>query len=502
MSLWLPNGDRILSIKNYEVKGMKKFLAILLSMFMVLGLAAGCSSNEDEPGGDGPGGDGPVVERDPNKPDINVWSFTNEIPDAIARYVEMNPDSQVANFNIIPTILTDWDGSFERTIEPALISGNNVPDIYAAEQAFVLKFTQGAFSSYAATYTDLGIENVESKIVEAELAQYAVDAGRRDGAVVGLRFQETGACLIYRRSIAIETWGTDDPEEIAKKTGPGWDKFMEAAAEIKEAGYAIVYGDEDVWQVARDGARQPWIVNNRLIIDPAREAYFHLAKQLYENDYMIGEGAWHEGWFAGMAGTTDPQVFAYIGPAWLINYQISEHASSEGATSFGDWAVTDSPIAWAWGGTWLMGHKDLIGDDASAKRAAVAEILEWITLDTTDDGFQFHFANGTLYQGSAKFPDEAKAFEDGTSAKDAVASQVVMRRSNGELNMTAGQNIFDFFLPAGANARSDHWHEWDREINGMFQEYCRLYYQGEMSFEDAMAAFKLEVHETFEVDID
>ncbi|MCL2020281.1 MAG: carbohydrate ABC transporter substrate-binding protein [Oscillospiraceae bacterium] len=487
---------------------MKKLLALILSALMIVGFAAGCTSSEDGGGTGGGGGGGggggddagstPVVPVDSSKEDLRVWSFTDEIPNAIARYVEMNPDSQVANFNIIPTILTDWSGDFENGIKPALeAGGSNAPDLYMAEQAFVLTFTQGDYSSFAMPYNEM-IDGLDTKISDAQLAQYAVKAGTRgDGNVVGLRFQETGSCLIYRRSIAEAAFGASDPATVAAETGPGWDKFKAAAQKVSDAGYAMVYGDEDLWQVARDGATQPWINSaGKLVIDPAREAYFDLAKEFYDNKWVVGSGAWDDGWFAGMAGTTTPPVFSYIGPAWLINYQINDNALS--GESFGDWAVTTSPLPWAWGGTWLMANKDLTGD----KKAAVAEIIEWITLDTSNDGFQYHFANGTLYEGSALFPDEAKKVTDGTNAKDAVASKVVMEKSVGTLAVVDGQDIFEYFLPAGQNASSDHWHEWDRALNGEFQNQCRMYYNGEKSKEEAIQDFKVWANETLGVAID
>jgi hypothetical protein len=423
------------------------------------------------------------------KEDLWVWSFTDEIPNAIARYQEMNPDSIVNNFNIVPTILTDWDGSYEQAIEAALIAGNNPPDIFMAEQAFILKFSQGDFSSFAATYSELGIQNVERKIADAGLAQYAVNAGRRNGEVVGLNFQETGSCFIYRRSIAREVFGTDDPAEIGMRVGPGWNMFMDAAAQVKAHGYAMVFGDEDIWQVARNGATQPWVVDGYLYIDPARLSYFDLAKQLYDNGYMIGGGAWNDGWFAGMAGTTEPAVFSYMGPAWLINYTMTSMAA--GNPSDGDWAVTTSPVPWAWGGTWLFGHRDLQGE----KRAAVAEILEWITLDISEDGFQQHWANDTLYAGSELFPHYAAAYERGDITKDTVASSVVMARTDGSVPMLGGQNMFEYFIPAAANVRSDHWHEYDAIINWIFQDYCRYYYRGDLTKEEALDWFRADVYD-------
>jgi hypothetical protein len=264
---------------------------------------------------------------------------------------------------------------------------------------------------------------------------------------------------------------------------------MEAAEQVKASGYAMVFGDEDVWQVARDGAQQSWVVDGYLYIDPARLAYFDLAKQLFDNDYMIGAGAWNDGWFAGMAGTTDPVVFAYMGPAWLINYTMAGQAA--GNPSANDWAVTTSPVPWAWGGTWLFGHRDLQGE----KREAVKEILEWITLDTSEDSFQQHWASGTLFAGSELFAAQAAAFEAGESTKDAVASSVIMARTDGSVPMLGGQNMFEYFIPAAANARSNHWHEYDSTINGIFQDFCRQYYNGEMTKEEALDGFRAQVYD-------
>ncbi|MCL1823593.1 MAG: carbohydrate ABC transporter substrate-binding protein [Oscillospiraceae bacterium] len=475
---------------------MKRLLALMLAMLMVLGLAAGCGEKE---GASNEGDEGKTNEtpKDPNKKDLNVWSFNDEIPNAIKRYQEMYPDSVVNNFNIVATIATDHTGEYEAAIEPALeAQGSNAPDLYAVEQAFVLKFTKGLYSSFAATYEELGIENLSQKIKDAQLAQYAVDAGTRDGSVVGLRFQETGSCVIYRRSIAEEVWGTSDPAEIAKKVGPGWDKFTEAAAEVKAKGYAMIHGDEDLWQAMRDSATNGWVNGNKLVIDPVRDSYFDISKTFYDNDYIVGDGAWNESWYAAMGGTTTPPVFCFLGPAWLINYTINDNALD--GVSFGDWAVTTSPVAWAWGGTWVLGNNNLEGE----KKEAVREIIEWITLDTSNTGFQYHFANGTLFKDSKLFPDKAKQVTEGTAGKDAVASKVVMEKSVGDIAVVDGQNIFEYFLPAGQNARSSHWNEHDRALNGEFQQQCRMYYTGEKTREEAIADFKTWANDTLGLDID
>ncbi|MCL2020023.1 MAG: hypothetical protein FWG70_09730 [Oscillospiraceae bacterium] len=442
----------------------------------------------------------PVVPVNHEKQDLRIWSFTDEIPNAVLRYVEMNPDSIVADFNIVTTILYDWNGDYESAIKPALeAGGSNAPDFYMAEQAFALTFTKGAYSSFAMPYNEL-IDDFDFKLTNAQLSQHTVNTGTRgEGKIIALSEHDMASCLIYRRSIAMEVWGTDDPAVIAAKTGPGLDKFTEAAAAVSDAGYAMICSEDDLWQVARNGATQPWIDSgNRLIIDPARESYFELAKTFFDNGYISDNawGAWSDQWFAGISGTRTPEVFSYIGPSWLLNYQINEFAL-EGST-FGDWAVTDSPIPWAWGGNWLFANKDLEGD----KKAAVAELIEWFTLDTSNNGYQYHFANGTLYEGSIMFPNEAREAANGTTPKLAVPSKVVMEKSAGNLAVVGGQNVFEYYLPAGQSASSDHLHELDIDLNNEFHKQCRMYYNGEKSKEEAVQDFKIWANQNFRVSID
>ena len=116
---------------------------------------------------------------------------------------------------------------------------------------------RGDASRYAAPYEDLGID-ADAKIKSSEIAQYAVDIGTNpDGKVVALGYQATGGAFIYRRSIAKDTWGTDDPKEIGAKLGAGtndWTQFFNAAEELKGKGYGIVSGDGDIWHAVENSS--------------------------------------------------------------------------------------------------------------------------------------------------------------------------------------------------------------------------------------------------------
>ncbi|MDR0248574.1 MAG: hypothetical protein LBI44_02780, partial [Oscillospiraceae bacterium] len=72
---------------------------------------------------------------------ISVWSFTDEVPNIIMKYKELNPGFP---YNFIITIISDTYGAYQPALDQALGgSGGQSPDIYTAEAAFVLKYSQG-----------------------------------------------------------------------------------------------------------------------------------------------------------------------------------------------------------------------------------------------------------------------------------------------------------------------------------------------------------------------
>ena len=436
---------------------MKKVMAFTLCLVMTLTMMlAGVSASAESKGV------------------INLYTFTDEVPKMLARYLELNPDF---GYTINPTIIATTDGLYQPALDQALAAGGaDAPDMYCAEAAFVLKYTQGDMSSYAAPYSELGI-NVAEATKAADIAQYTIDIGTRpaDGQLVGLGYQATGGAFIYRRSLAKDVWGTDDPAVIADKIGPGWDKFFAAAAELKAKGYGIVSGDGDIWHAVDNSSEKGWIVDGQLYLDPAREAFLDLSKQLKDNGYHNDTRDWTDAWYADMKGIGTQPVFGFFGPAWLINYVMAGNSggTKAGEGTYGDWAVCNPPVGFFWGGTWVMANKD------SEKKEAVAKLINWITLQDDDKGLQYYWANGTLYG------------EGGT--KDTVASGTVMAKSNGTLEFLGGQNMFDVFVPANQFANGKNLTQYDETINNIWRDQVRQYTAGNVDRAGAIAAFKQSV---------
>ena len=443
----------------------KKLLAGLLSVAMVATMFAGCGKKEKEV--------------------INVMAFTDEVPSMVQKYLDMHPD---LNFEMKETIVATTNQEYQPALDE-MLKGDNAPDLYALEAAFVLKYTQGDAAGFAATYDDLGIET-SKRLAESKIATYASEVGTRpsDSKVVALPYQAAGGCFLYRRSIAKDVWGTDDPAEISKKIGGGsqtWDQFWVAAAELKAKGYGIISGDGDIWHAIENSSDSAWIVDGKLNIDPKREALLDISKMLKDNDWHNETQDWQDGWFADMKGEGPKQIFGFFGPAWLINYTLAENCGDnldtpEREGTYGDWAVTDSPVGFCWGGTYIASAKSAVDKMSDEKKEVIADIIEWITLDTDENSLQYKWANGLMKDG-----------EVGT--KDTVASAVVMEKSNGEVEILGGQDMFEYFVPAGDYATGANMTQYDEAINGCWRDAVRAYVAGTVSRDEAIAQFRADV---------
>ena len=462
----------------------KRVIAALMAGVMATALLVGCGggSSASSSGGDAAAQDTQQAASSGGGSNvINLWSFTEEVPGMVEKYIETHPDF---GYTVNTTVIATTEGAYQPALDQALQAGGaEQPDMYCAEAAFVLKYTKGDMSSYAMPYKDLGID-IDKAIADAKIAQYAVDIGTNaDGDVDGLGYQATGGAFIYRRSIAKDVFGTDDPAQIAEILGAGtnsWDKFWEAAAKLAENNVAIVSSDGDVWHAVENSSETGWINADGLLhIDPKREAFLDISKNLIDNKWSNATQDWQDAWFADMKGQGEKPVFGFFGPAWLINYTLAPNCggSAPGEGTYGDWAVCAPPIGFFWGGTWVMANKNMDPE----KVAAVSELINWITLDTTEDGLQYKWANGTLNG------------EGGT--KDAVASGTVMEKSDGSLDFLAGQNMFEVFIPANDYANGKNLTQFDENINLYWRDQARMYSVGEKSRDDAINTFKQTVND-------
>jgi len=232
---------------------MKRFAALFLSLLILMSvIMAGCGgTTNNTPGSPDPAPDAkvsPTPSEDaadqvtatpmPKKGVIHIYCLYDD--QIFTKFKEFHPDFPYEiEMHYFATVEINFH---EYLVELLDAGGEDAPDIYLIESANVKEYSEGDAARYAAPYKDLGID-VDSLIKEADIPQYVIDMGTNpEGQIVGLTYHGTGGAFIYRRSIAKEVWGTDDPEIIQSKIGPGWEKFFDAADDLKARGYGIRIG--------------------------------------------------------------------------------------------------------------------------------------------------------------------------------------------------------------------------------------------------------------------
>jgi len=270
-------------------------------------------------------------------------------------------------------------------VKQSLLSGDGAVDVYVLDERLAPYYLKGEFSQYACTYKELGID-VENALKKADIPEYAVRRNP-DGEVIALPYQSAAFAFLYRRSIARDVWGTDDPEKIAEIIGGGtqsWDKFIEAAKELKKHGYYIAPGYKHLmWMI--DTSSYPALDYAQNQPNPLWEEYMDIAKYLVDNGYVSDfNDLFNNEWSNALEGPGSKVFGTVVFPDYFdADYFISETS--------GDWAICMPPFT-----TWYTGCIGIMVNKASPNKDVLGPLVEWITLDCSEEGAQYGLATGEL----------------------------------------------------------------------------------------------------------
>jgi len=459
---------------------MKKLLAILLTLALVLSLAACGGGDEpvnnsvDNTPAEKPAEDKPAEEAsapaDEPASDMKKWegetlvvhSFTNEIEDAAA-YFEETYGAKV-EFTIIPT------ADYPQTVLPTLETGVGAPDVYVAEAAFVKDFVNNGF------WENLSQPPYNAGDLEGKVVQYVLDTGKDwDGNIRALSWQMTPGGIFYRRSVAKEVFGTDDPATIGEMLSSK-EKLFETARTLKEAGYRI-FPDEGAMRHFTNPNQDAWVdENNKLVWTQDRIDHFDYTKILRDEELTALAGEWSPAWFAGMYGPVqvgesgvETTVFAYALPTWGLHYVLKTSTPEEGGgtnPTAGDWAVTSGPNPYYWGGTWVGLYS------GSTKKEMAWDFVQ--LLGTPND---------YLKNWLAETGDVSGIYE--------------MQVAEASEPFLGGQNHQAYFQAAGADINGKMFTKYDQNLNELYANAVNDYLNGVMSKEEAIQSFKDGVKAAF-----
>ncbi|MBQ3793636.1 MAG: carbohydrate ABC transporter substrate-binding protein [Lachnospiraceae bacterium] len=370
----------------------KKVLATLLTGVMATTLLAGCG-NAAAPAAEAPAAEAPATEEaapaaeseaaeapaaelpeDTGKVlNISAWNeeFKSRLEDHYPGYEKIDGTTgKIGDVTVNWLITPNEENAYQNRLDEILLAQDSAAaddklDLFLVEADYAVKYTD---TDYTMALTDLGISADEMKDQYTYTQDVVTDS---NGVVKGTSWQGCPGVMIYNREIAKEVFGSDDPATI-QPLFSDWDKFYESAGKLDEAGYDVISSTADTFRVYQNNAKLPWVDGNKIQVDDNLIKWVEDSKKLADAGYCNTWGQWGEDWNKGFY--PEGKVFAYFGPAWLIDFCMA--ADTEGSVAHdGGWAATEGPQGFYWGGTWICAATGT--DNANL----VADIMRKMTMD-------------------------------------------------------------------------------------------------------------------------
>ncbi len=374
---------------------------------------------------------------------------TGKIGDVTVNWVIVPSDDMAYQNNLDETLLKQADAADDDKI-----------DMFLIEADYALKYVNA--EGVCLSMDDLGLTDYMG-----DQYQYTKDiVTDANGNVNGTSWQACPGLYIYRRSVAKEVFGTDDPDEVQTHFAD-WDKFAESAQQLADAGWKVVSGYDDAYRVFSQNVSTPWVVDGKITIDDNIKAWVDQTKDFTDKGFNNKTSLWSDDWGKGMSSAGD--VFGYFGPAWFIDFTMTGYAmdDSEGEAAvgngtWGDWAAIEGPQSYFWGGTWVCAAQ------GSDNAGLVADIMYQLTCN----------------------PDVMK--EIVTADNDFCNNQPLMEEmaATGTTNeFLGGENVLEKFCAAVGNISMENSTIYDQGMTEQFQGAMKDYFDGNVDYDTALENF-------------
>lgn len=448
----------------------RRAISLLLTVAMGVTLFAGCGSASKGSGDGADASEGKV---------INIYSWNDEFRQRLeAVYPEVketSDDGTVTTLNdgteIHWIINPNQDGVYQQKLDEALgrqadAAADDKVDIFLSETDYVFKYTDAA-ADVAMPLKDLGIDCDKEFADQYDFTR--TTASDADGVQRGSTWQCCPGLLVYRRDIAKDVFGTDDPEAVGEKV-KDWDTIKQTAAELKEKGYYTFASYADTFRLYGNSIDNSWVEpdGDQVNVDQKIMNWVDDSKEWLDNGYIDAniKGQWNDDWNKAMGSQS--KVFAFLFPAWGIDFTLKPNW--DGAD--GSWAVTTPPQEYNWGGSYIHAAtgtdnpehvKDIILAMTADKDNLLKISKEYSDFTNTKSGMQ-----------------EA-AMDDATYASD----------------FLGGQNPFAYFAPVAENIKIAPLSSYDQGCVELIQNSFSDYLQGNVDFDKAKKNFETSIEERY-----
>jgi hypothetical protein len=466
-------------------KRMKSLISMMLAAAMIFSLTACGSSDTGSSGSEADtqaAAEAESAATDGGKV-LNIWCWNDEFQSRFNAYYpevkEVAEDKSTTTLNdgtvVKWTINPNENNNYQNKLDEALLNQESADaddkiDIFLVEADYALKYVDSDYTLDVQNVIGLTDEDLSSQY------QYTKDiVTDSDGAIKGTTWQATPGLFAYRRSIAKDVLGTDDPDEVQAALSD-WDKFNEVAEKASEKGYKMLSGYDDSYRTFSNNVSAPWVEGTTVQVDENLMNWVEQTKEFTDKGYNNKTSLWDDGWAADQG--PDGDVFGFFYSTWGINFTLLGNSLADpdgeeavGNGIYGDYAVCEGPEPYYWGGTWICAaagtdNASLI-KDVMESLTCDEDIMKQITLDTQD------YTNNISAMKSIA--------DDDTYGSD----------------FLGGQNHIALFAEAAEKIDMSNAGKYDQGCNEKFQAAFKDYFDGTIDLDTAKANFETAILELY-----
>jgi len=363
----------------------KKLVSLLLVCIMAMMSLVGCGTKKPAVATQTPENQGKV---------LNIYCWNTEFQDRFEYFKKSGklPADMKVNFIVTPSA----NNAYQNALDAALLKQDSAAaddkiDLFLVEADYALKYVNSDYSIDVINDVGLTKEDVAGQY------QYTKDiVTNTSGVQKGVTWQATPGLFAYRRSIAKEVLGTDDPVKVQAALN-GWTAFDAVAVKANKLGYKMLSGYDDSYRTFSNNMAAPWVdKNNKIVVDANLMKWVDQTKTYTDKSYNNKTSLWDTTWAKDQGPTG--KVFGFFYSTWGINFTLLGNSlatpTTEGGKAevgngiFGDYAVCAGPQSYYWGGTWICAAKgtdDLpVIKDLMYTMTCDSATLKSITTDTQD----------------------------------------------------------------------------------------------------------------------
>ena len=457
----------------------KKVITGLLALTMVAGTLAGCGSTASSGNSSAGGTETASASGGDEGKVINIYSWNDEFRERLeAVYPEVEETSKDGTVTTLKDgteihwiINPNQDGVYQQKLDEALLkqadaSADDKIDIFLSETDYVFKYTDKD-ADVAMPLKDLGIDPDKDLADQYDFTR--TTASDSDGVQRGSTWQCCPGLLVYRRDIAQDVFGTDDPAAVGEKV-KDWDTLKATAEELKAKGYYTFASYADTFRLYGNSISESWVQpgDTTVKVDPQIMNWIDNSKEWLDAGYLnpTVKGQWNDDWNKAMSSQSN--VFAFLLPAWGIDFVLNPNWDGDA----GAWAVTNPPQEYNWGGSYI--HAATGTDNPEHAK----DIILAMTADKDN-----------LLKIS-------KDYSDFTNTKSGM-QEAATDDANFSSEFLGGQNAFQYFAPVAENIKIAPLSAYDQGCVELIQNSFSDYFQVEVDFDKAKANFETAIKERY-----